>query len=278
MKKQEKYLNHHIHSTGSDGKAKPEEIVLEAIRKGFSFICFTDHNKNEDPNSWGHAFFSEDYVKEVLRLKKEFKDKIQIGFGIEIDWREGGEKNIIKKIKSYPLDFVLGSVHYVRSYDGSDLKINFNKERILQEINKIGINSIIRDYYKQIQLLAKSKLVDCIAHLDVFKTFNKNNCLFDESSEFYKEQVLETLKVIKENNVCMEINTSGNIYDCNAMFPSEWILKEAHKLGIPITIGADTHWIERIDDGIKEAYKLAKKVGYKEILIFKNRKPVKIKI
>jgi histidinol phosphatase-like PHP family hydrolase len=36
-------INFHMHSTGSDGKMKPEEVVQEAIAAGIKYMCFTDH-------------------------------------------------------------------------------------------------------------------------------------------------------------------------------------------------------------------------------------------
>ena len=38
-------INSHIHSTGSDGKLTPKEIIELAIERRLDYICFTDHYK-----------------------------------------------------------------------------------------------------------------------------------------------------------------------------------------------------------------------------------------
>ena len=68
----------------------------------------------------------------------------------------------------------------------------------------------------------------------------------------------------------IEINTSGE-RKSGENHPSLWILKEACKLKIPITIGADSHYPEQIDYGIEKAIATAKKAGYTTILKFINR-------
>ena len=271
-------INHHIHTTGSDGKNSPMEIAEAAVKKGLKFICFTDHNPRNYAVQWGKEFLSDKHYTQITEVQKKFKGKLEISSGIEIDWTED-HKNIFSEIiKARKFDYVMGSVHMLKDIQGDYYRLNFNFEIFYKIILNIGIPNVIKEYYHQIRLLANSGLFDGIAHLDVIKTFNKDNNLFNEDSQFYREEVLKTLDEIKKNDLCIEINTSGLTYGCNAMFPSFWILQEANKRKIPITIGADTHWIERIDANLEEAYELARKAGYKEILKFKNRKSIKIKI
>lgn len=271
-------INHHVHSTGSDGKDSPRKMVEAALKKNLSFICFTDHNFRPYANPWGENFFSKEYIQEVLDLKEEFPGRLEISFGIEIDWVEGQLEFFKEQIKSFPLDFVLGSVHMIK-FEGEDyIGLNFDKKLLLHQIEKKGVKAIVKEYFRQIRLMVNSGLFDCVAHLDLVKAFNENNLFLREDEPFYKEEVALTLDEIKRNNLCIEINTQGVIYDCNSMFPSFWILQEANKRGIPITIGADSHWVDRIDSGISEAYELARKAGYKDILKFKQRKATKVLI
>jgi histidinol-phosphatase (PHP family) len=259
-------INHHMHSTGSDGRNSPREMVERAIKKKLDFICFTDHNPRVYGNFWGEGFFSKEYSNEMKEIRKEFKDKIEIGFGIEIDWTEEDRDIFGKQIKEHDFDYVLGSVHIIKigeEYFG----VNFEESILKKKFNKFGERKILREYFTQLKHLAGSGLFDCVAHLDVIKTLNKDNKFFDQDSDFYKNGILEVLDEIKKNGLAIEINTSGEIYSCNEMFP-----------GIPLTIGTDGHWLDRVDMGLKKAYALARKVGYKEILKFKKRKPIKIKI
>ena len=268
-------INFHMHSTGSDGRMKPEEVVKEAIAAGIDFMCFTDHNHRIP---WGEPFFSKSYVKDVREMQKKYKDQIDISFGIEIDWVEGSETLIKKQASEFEFDYVMGSTHLLKDSNNVNFGVNFDKEIFFRQIKEKGINTLIKEYYSQSRLLANSKIFDSMAHFDLIKTFNKNHILFNEEDAFYREEVLKTLDEIKKADMALEINTGGLIYDCKSMYPSLWILKEARKRKIPLTIGADTHWAERIDAGLKEAYNLAKEAGYSEIVRFKARKRISIPI
>ena len=76
--------NFHTHTTFSDGKNTPEEIILYAIEKGFSVIGFSDHGFTP----YDECYCMKDltgYVKEINKLKKKYKNKIQVYIGVEED-------------------------------------------------------------------------------------------------------------------------------------------------------------------------------------------------
>lgn len=74
-------INHHVHSTGSDGKLSPEEVIKFAISKKLNFICFTDHYPYPpDHLEWGKDFHSEKYYNQIKELIEKYKDKIEISF------------------------------------------------------------------------------------------------------------------------------------------------------------------------------------------------------
>lgn len=273
-----KLINHHVHSTGSDGSLTPEQVIKLSIKEKLSFICFTDHYPYKPGYiQWGKDFHSKKYYEQIRRLIQEYKDKIEISFGAEFNWIPDQKDYLKKEMKKRNYDFTLCAVHNLPS---KKMKggLNGSKESfeiLLKEYGDIKI--LVKEYYNQVRLATKSNLFDCIAHLDLIKIFNSGN-YFSEDEEWYKKEVLNTLNEIKKNKICIEINTSGFHRTCNEQYPSFWILKEMKKRDIPITISADSHHPEEITFKLKKAYELAKKAGYSSILKFKNRKPIEIKI
>ena len=65
---------------------------------------------------------------------------------------------------------------------------------------------------------------------------------------------------------------------CNAVYPSEWVIEEAFKRKIEITIGSDCHKASRITEGYDYAEKLLRKIGYKKLAMFKKRKKEYVKL
>lgn len=270
-------INHHVHTTGSDGKLSPEDTAKLAIEKQLSFICFTDHYPYpKGLDKWSEGFHSEEYYKEVLKTIDKFKDKIEISHGAEIGWLPSHKEWIESEIKKRKYDYILGSIHHVKNTERD--AINSSEE----EFNKLiqhygGIKELIKEYYNQLRLMANSGIFDCIAHFDLVKIWNKNSKYFSENEDWYKEEIIKTLNEIKKFKIAIEINTSGE-RKSGENHPSFWILKKANELGISITIGSDSHSPEQITHGLEKAIEIAKKAGYDYILKFKNRTPIKIKI
>jgi len=272
-------VDFHIHSTGSDGKMEPEEVIEREIRLGTKYICFTDHLPfPQDAFKIGKNFHNQKYTQEIERLQKKYKAQIDISLGAECDYFEGREdwtKNLLKE-KNY--DYLLGSVHFLK-INGEFFGIDSNKENWIKCARILGgKEKLIQKYYIQLRAMISSKLFDSVGHFDLVKIYNKDFSLFSEDSDFYKNEVLETLDLVKKNNMCIEINTSGWRKNVQVQYPSIWILKEARKRNIPITIGSDAHRIEDVGKDLDKAIEIAKKIGYSSVSRFKKRKRIEVKI
>ena len=101
-----------------DSEADPEDMILAAIQKGLDGLCFTDHfdyDYQDDPELFLLDFSS--YKEKIFSLKKKYKDKCNIRWGIEI----GLQPHIVQVnndvTAKYPFDFVIGSSHVVHGID-----------------------------------------------------------------------------------------------------------------------------------------------------------------
>lgn len=278
-------VNFHIHSTGSDGKSSPEQVVKEAISEGLHFICFTDHYRRPGKLvnlKWDTSgFHSKDYIQEIRTLQKKYQDQIDISYGAEFEWLPNDTSWIKKELANEKFDFILGSVHLIFQKDkiGSFMFRNGEGHKWLEASKEFGgAKTLVIRYYQLMRAMIKSGLFDCLAHFDVIKIHNKDSCFFSEDESWYKQQVIKTLDILQKSKMAMEINTSGLTRDVLALYPSLWILKEAKKRNIPITIGTDAHLKERIAADLDFAYDFARKAGYSEIVRFKDRKMIKISI
>lgn len=268
----------HMHSTGSDGKLSSEEVIKKAIELKWDYVYFTDHYfklKIYTPK-YKHDYFNKKYIEDVKKLKEKYKNKIEVCFGVELDWLEEDSKWLKKESKKENFDYVLGSVHRFQTKAMEDRAIEHGKDYWLESAKKFGgVKEYVGEYYKQIKNLIKSGIFDCVGHLDYIKVYNENGDLFSENSEWYKKEIFGVLDLIKRKNMILELNTSG-LRKCEAMFPSTWILKESKKRNIPITIGLDVHKNEHMSNELLEsAVQILRKVGYKEIVRFKKRRMIK---
>jgi histidinol-phosphatase (PHP family) len=103
-----------------------------------------------------------------------------------------------------------------------------------------------------------------------FRDFNYNS---------FKKEIDDILKLLISKKIGLEINTSGKRYFANGPVPDFDVVKAYTGMGGDIiTIGSDSHLIKDIFYDIKETFETLDKMGIKEITVFKNRKPEKIKL
>ncbi|MDP5275821.1 histidinol-phosphatase HisJ [Chengkuizengella axinellae] len=262
------YHTHHERCGHASGSL--EDYVKKGIEIGLQQLGLSDHMPliHVDPKTYlpGMAMPSDElprYVEECFLLKEKYKNQIDIKVGLEADYIEGYEEEIEKIISSYTWDYVIGSVHFLEEWDISDF-------RQLDQWENKDVDEVFNQYYDAVQKAAKTGLYDYIGHLDVIKRFGrkpKNDMI---------EVERQTLNVIKEYDLAIELNASGLRMPVEEMFPSERILTECYKLGIPLTIGSDAHKPEQLGLFLDQARNLLKKVGFTQLATYDKRKRIMV--
>ena len=287
-------IDNHIHVKSHKSADAPlliEETIKSAIQKKLSTITFTEHFTFPkgfiDPSPYKTDSLSTteyDYlVNQLQKFQIKYADQIEILIGAEVDWLPDYKDEIVKGLKKYNFDYVNGSVHFVGTYIEKGRNVNLGIDATI-DLFKKGVDiygstkNFIAEYYKYVQDLVKTGIYDNCAHLDLIKKFNIDSELFNQKQKWYIDLVEKTLKIIKKYDMSIEINTSGLLKPCNEIYPSFWILEKANKLGIPLTLGSDTHSPEKVGFEIDKAINYAKSAGYKKVCKYINRERLFIEI
>jgi len=242
-------VSYHTHTTVSDGKLSPEELIKLAIERGFEVLAITDHYKRtSDVGDWARNFYSDEDYKKMVKLKKKYSDKIQVLVGAEFDWLPTKKNWLEKEITKRPYDIKILSVHLLYINE-KYYSINGDLARFEETLKALGgdIKKLVKLYYKNLRDGISTGWFDSIGHLDVIKVFNKNYKYFSEKEDWYKKEVLKTLKLAKKFDMKLDLNLQGLIFEIGEQFPSKWIINEAKKMGIEFLIGTDSHWAESLD-------------------------------
>jgi histidinol-phosphatase (PHP family) len=256
-------VDYHMHTILSDGKNTHEEMALAAIEKGLDEIGFTDHLCLK-PVGWTMKSIDIPVMaSQILDVKERYSKHINVRFGLEIDFFPGFENEIQKIIDSLPLDYVIGSIHFIDDW-------NFDTDKSLY--GKWPNDELYEKYFSIVQDAARSGLFDIIGHIDIIKKFR----VYPESNQ---DQLMEdTIKIIKENNLVVELNTGGMDRPCADFTPSPKLLEFCYRHHVPVTISSDAHRVEQIARYYESALSLLKRVGYTEIVGFNQRLRRTIKI
>jgi len=249
-------VDYHMHSVLSDGENTYEQMVQEAIAKGLDEIGFSDHVclKLVD---W--AIRIEDIpvmTSQILDLRLKYKDQIKIRYGIEVDYFPGYESELKSLIESIPVDYVIGSIHFIDDW-------NFDTDQSLY--GKWTNDRLYEKYFHLVQQAAQSGLFDIIGHIDIIKKFR----VYPESNQ---DTLFEdTIKIIKANNLVVELNTGGMDRPCAEFTPSAKLLELCFKHHVPVTLSSDAHREMQIARHYESAIELLSQIGYTDIIGFNNR-------
>lgn len=267
-------FNYHTHTSFCDGNEEPEIYIKEAINRDMNALGFSSHAPFLYETKW--AMKKENlpkYTETITNLRKLYKNQINICLGLEIDY----VPNLMgpSHFMYLPLDYSIGSIHYISQFpDGKYWGIDGTKEEFIEgyeNIFKRNPEKVIKEYYSLVQQMIIQNPPDIIAHLDVIKKNNKDPEFFTEDDRWYKKIVFETLKIIKESNRIIEVNTRG-IYTgrTKSLYPSPWILEKMNELKIPVIISSDAHKTDELTAYFYETADILYSIGFKEISVFEN--------
>ena len=247
----------HNHSNWSDGSSTIEEMCRAAKAAGLKVFGLSDHwvvppMEGTDSKEWSMDLDKLDlYVETLQKLKNELNDEnFTLKTGLEVDFFFENIDEVLANLKKYPLDYLIGSVHYSGIF-AIDYEIS-----TWEPLSETRKDEICEIYWKKLAGAAKIKEFAFLGHLDLPKKFG----LID--NEKYLPHALKVLDILAENGGALELNTAGFYKQCSEQYPSLEILKAANIRQIPVYVNSDAHASNHVDRGFAEAYGILKKAGY----------------
>jgi len=260
--------DYHLHSTYSqDGHLTINEICDIQIRNGFKEIAITDH---VDYQFSGHRDFVldyENYSKDIARAKETYGGELEIIKGVEIGLQPNTIQQNIDFVTNHQFDFVIGSVHFVNSFNlfNGDFCSNRKREDAYREYLQFLEDAINGFQYFNV-----------LGHLDGVRRYPH----FEDrviSTEEFPELLDRILIQLINTGRGIEVNSSGFRFQVEDTLPSLNIVKRYRELGGEIiTAGSDAHKENACGAKIKEAYGVIKAGGFNHICLFRDGKPIKV--
>ncbi len=109
------------------------------------------------------------YIAESNRLKKAYEGNLRILTGMEVDYISDDFGPHIDYFHSLPLDYRIGSVHFVRSQDGHPVDVDGPAERFLKYLESEyagDLDYVVHTYFaEELEMLDKGGF-DIIGHLN----------------------------------------------------------------------------------------------------------------
>ena len=276
--------DYHVHTEFSDDSNYPmEQVIKDAITKGFDELCFTDHVDYGIKKDWdepGEMIYRKGgagepdqmpvanvdypvYYKTFQKMKELYQDKISLKFGLEFGMQAHTVEKYEKLFSIYPFDFIILSIHQIE--DKEFWTGEFQEGRTQQEYNE--------RYYEELLNVVKSyKNYSVLGHPDLIVRYDEQGVY---PFEKVKPIITEILKIVIADGKGIEFNTSYHRYGLKNTTPSIDILKLYKELGGEIiTIGSDSHKPEHLGAYIDEAKGILKEIGFTRFCTFEKMKPI----
>lgn len=232
----------HIHTEFSDGSGSVDDIAQAAIEKGLRQITITDHMPLPFATRYAVAEDClERYRMEITEVQARYAGVLQINMGLEIEFISD-HRSWIFSLVNQGWDYLIASVHHLPGKDSLHL-VNGTREEFDELLQKLDFDgkTLCERYYLTLQEAVLTGWFDIVGHLDVIKKHNSGGTFFKEDSPWYRSLVLETLDIIKAQNMMLEVNTGGFNQPSAQQYPSSWIIREAVNRNIGMVLSSDSH-------------------------------------
>lgn len=224
------------HATGA-----MEEYVLSAIDKGLEHIVFLEHMEAAAVKYFETTWLTDqdfdDYFEEGQRLQDRYGDRLTIGLGVEVGYNSAHQQELQDRLSRRSWDQVGISYHFM-AVPGQDFDLNLvsRKERNVLAIAETGCERVLTNYFHTLMEAVRVLPGTLLCHLDAALRFQPGVQL----TRGHFQQIGELLDAVKQQEMALEINTSGFAIR-GTPFPAPPIIQMAIEREIPLVAGSDAH-------------------------------------
>lgn len=172
-------FSHHSHSGQFCGHAANtlEEVVQQAIAKGMTTFCLTEHMPRaeidfypEEVNDHDEASLAklfDDFYAEARRLQRAYASQIQLFVGFEGEWIRPESLELCRRVlEKHDVDMFVGSVHHVHTVPIDFDTPLYHKARELSDGTDEGI---FADYFDSQYEMLQALKPPVVAHFDLIR-------------------------------------------------------------------------------------------------------------
>lgn len=258
--------NFHTHSTWCDGRNSVEEMIVGAIERKFEAIGFTSHAMFPYFESWSLGpSAAKEYVAEIRAAAEKYAKYIKVYCGLETDYIPGVTTPEKSRYAEYGLDYIIGSLHW--TWDGSEdepigadglLSSAFvsvdHTPQILADGMRDRFNgsarALITAYHEQLREMVMRYDFDILGHPDLYRKYNVKHPFFDESEQWYRDELVKSADAIAASGKLVEVNTGaiGRGWRDDA-YPSDEFRALLRERGVKFVLNSDSHSVDSLDAG-----------------------------
>ncbi len=226
--------NYHTHTYRcSHASGTEREYIKRAVDNGVKFMGFSDHVPLKIGNYESRYRVPEEkateYVSFINKLKEEFKEKIEISVGFEMEYYPEYFNNMLQSVKKYGAQYLILGQHFLEEESKGGLPSTAKRDNIYD----------LKKYVSLVIEAMETGVFTYLAHPDVFN--------FSGDKNTYLKEMEKICVASKKLDIPLEINFLG--IKGKRHYPNPEFWKSAGRIGCPVTFGFDAHDVNSAFDG-----------------------------
>lgn len=254
----------HSHTQYCDGRAPMRVMAEAAVAAGFTHYGFSPHSPIPFESPCNMSFESvNEYLSEYKAISTDLElSSCRFYAGMEVDYLGDDWGPANEYFKALPLDFTIGSVHFIPTQEGEMVDIDGRFENFKYRMDKYFRNDIeyvVDTFYRQSEAMIAAGGFDILGHFD---KVGQNASYYKpgiEQSSFYQGYIDRMVELITAKKLTIELNTKARV-EHGRFFPSESALGRLLAAGIQVVVNSDAHRPECINASRAEAFQLIEKL------------------
>jgi histidinol-phosphatase (PHP family) len=243
-------------------------LCENVIEKGGKGIAITDHCDIDAENYDFRAFSTNQYVQSFA-AKKSFEGRLLVLQGIELGQGIYKKEKSLEILNSFKYDFVLGSIHNLENM----------QDFYYIDYKKYDVYDLLQKYFEAELELAQWNVTDSLAHLTYPLRYIVAREHIDVDMTQFDDIINAIFETLIKNDKALELNTSGLFMSMADTLPNKNYIKRFHDMGGKyVTVGSDSHYCDKVCQGIEDGLEILKSCGYDNFTIFKERQPILVPI
>lgn len=225
--------NYHTHTVRCrHAKGTEREYIEQAIANGLKVLGFSDHapylfyDSVEVPEG---AYYSNmrmrpeefrDYCDTLVQLREEYKDRIRILIGLEMEYYPAHFQRTRRWMKDFPVDYLILGQHFLG-----------NEQNAPYSGAKTNDEATLARYVDQVIAGLKTGCFSYVAHPDLL--------CYTGRDRIYTAHMTRLCKAMKAAGAPAELNLLG--FEQHRSYPNPRFWELVAETGCPCVLGCDAH-------------------------------------
>jgi histidinol-phosphatase (PHP family) len=197
------------------------------------------------------------YVEVCLKAKER---GLPVLVGLEVDYYTGRMAEVDRLLRGYPLDLVVGSVHWL----GAWMFDNVDSAPSMAEWARHDPAEVWDAYIQAVGDLVASGVADVVGHPDLVKVTG-------DAGPASEDQLEALASILAANHVVAEVSSAGWRKPVAEQYPSWRLLQLLADREVPVVLASDSHGPELAGDRNVDLVRMVRQAGYRQCATFEGR-------